>query len=88
MFSIAKDALMDRVYPNIPNQKSDNGTTEQKFNELDELILPFNEKHWNVFITSVSSTVDIWGRLIGAEYSVSEFFTHTYFGAHFSAHQF
>ncbi|XP_031618681.1 tudor domain-containing protein 7A-like isoform X3 [Contarinia nasturtii] len=69
MFSIAKDALMDRVYPNITNQKSDNDSAEQKLNELEELILPFNEKHWNVFITSVSSTVDIWGRLIGAEYS-------------------
>lgn len=71
VFSIAKDALMDRVYPNLPTRKSNNGLPEQKSLELDELILPWNEKHWNIFVTSVSSTVDIWGRLIGLEYSVS-----------------
>lgn len=71
MFSIAKDALMDRVYPNIPSQKNKNGDGEPKVNELDELVLPWNEKHWNVFVTSVTTTVDIWGRLIGQDYSVS-----------------
>lgn len=71
MFSIAKDALMDRVYPNIPNQKSQNGVAEQKTNELEELVLPWYEKHWNIFVTSVSTTVDIWGRLIGPDFSVS-----------------
>ena len=70
LFSIAKDALMDRVYPNIPNsQKSDNCPSETKDNDA-ELTLPWNEKHWNIFVTSVSSTVDIWGRLIGPDYSV------------------
>lgn len=77
LFSIAKDSLMDRVYPNLQGQKCDNGTSEQKAKELDELMLPWNEKHWNVFVTSVSSTVDIWGRLIGPEYSVrDQFFIH------------
>lgn len=71
LFSIAKDALMDRVYPNFPNtQKGDNGASETKGSDLDELTLPWNEKHWNIFVTSVSSTVDIWGRLIGPDYSV------------------
>lgn len=71
LFSIAKDTLMDRVYPNLPNlQKSENGQSEVKINELGELMLPWNEKHWNIFVTSVSSTVDIWGRLIGSDYSV------------------
>lgn len=72
LFSIAKDALMDRVYPNIPNsQKSDSGgSLESKGNDLDELTLPWNEKHWNIFVTSVSSTVELWGRLIGPDYSV------------------
>lgn len=71
VFSIAKDALMDRVYPNIHHiQTSKNGVAEQKVNEL-ELVLPWTEKHWNIFVTSVSTTVDIWGRLIGADYSVS-----------------
>lgn len=70
LFSIAKDALMDRVYPNLQSRKSDNGVPGQKANDLDELVLPWNEKHWNIFVTSVSSTVDIWGRLIGPDYSV------------------
>lgn len=70
LFSIAKDALMDRVYPNLQSQKSGNNVPGQKINDLDELALPWNEKHWNIFVTSVSSTVDIWGRLIGPDYSV------------------
>lgn len=71
MFSIAKDALMDRVYPNLTHKKTNSGSVERKVNELEDLILPWNEKHWNIFVTSVSSTVDIWGRLIGPDYSVS-----------------
>lgn len=78
LFSIAKDSLMDRVYPNLPAQKGDNGLTEPKVNELDELVLPWNEKHWNIFVTSVSSTVDIWGRLIGPDYSVCYRFRWNY----------
>lgn len=71
LFSIAKDALMDRVYPNIPSlQKSDNSSVETKSNDLGDLKFPWEEKHWNIFVTSVSSTVDIWGRLIGPDYSV------------------
>lgn len=71
LFSIAKDALMDRVYPNLPNsQKSDNGPLETKVNELAELTLPWNDNYWNIFVTSVSSTVDIWGRIIGPDHSV------------------
>lgn len=71
MFSIAKDALMDRVYPNLSHKKTNADSVEQKVNELENLVLPWNEKHWNIFVTSVSSTVDIWGRLIGPDYSVS-----------------
>lgn len=71
MFSIAKDALMDRVYPNLSYQKRSSSSIEPKVNEMEDLVLPWHEKHWNIFVTSVSSTVDIWGRLIGADYSVS-----------------
>lgn len=70
LFSIAKDTITDRIYPNMQSQKTDNNQIESKGNELDELTLPWTEKHWNIFITSVSSTVDIWGRLIGPDYSV------------------
>lgn len=38
--------------------------------EIDELILPWKEKHWNVFITNPVSTVEVWARIIGPEYSV------------------
>lgn len=71
LFSIAKDALMDRVYPNL--QKSDHGPSEAKGTDLGDLKLPWDEKHWNIFVTSVSSTVDIWGRLIGPDYSVRDY---------------
>lgn len=37
----------------------------------DELILPWHDQHWNVFITNPVSTVEVWARLIGTEYSVS-----------------
>lgn len=39
--------------------------------EPEELTLPWNEKHWNVFITNPVSTVEVWARIIGPEYSVS-----------------
>lgn len=67
MYSIVNDSLTDRVYPNIPTQ---NDTSEHKILKPDDLALPWNERHWNVFVTSVLSTVDVWGRLIGTEYSV------------------
>lgn len=37
--------------------------------EVAELIFPWGEKLWNVFVTSAFSTNDICGRLIGKEYS-------------------
>lgn len=47
--------------------------TEESSNSqtMEKLVLPWNEKYWNVFITNPKSTVEIWARLIGAEYSVS-----------------
>lgn len=38
---------------------------------MEKLVLPWSEKYWNLFITNPKSTVEIWARLIGAEYSVS-----------------
>lgn len=38
------------------------------------ICLPWNEKHWNFFITNVNGYDDISARLIGDEYSVSTFF--------------
>lgn len=44
---------------------------QRTINQPDELILPWHEKHWNVFITNPVSTVEVWARIIGPEYSVS-----------------
>lgn len=63
MFSIVEDSVTERVYPNILDDSDDC--------RPDELQLPWGERHWNVYITSVSSTVEVWGRLIGPDYSVS-----------------
>lgn len=41
---------------------------------METLVLPWSEKYWNLFITNPKSTVEIWARLIGAEYSVGFFF--------------
>lgn len=38
---------------------------------MDKLQLPWSEKYWDLVITNPKSTVEIWGRLIGTEYSVS-----------------
>lgn len=43
---------------------------------MEKLQLPWSEKYWNLFIINPKSSVEIWGRLIGAEYSVSVFFVH------------
>lgn len=39
--------------------------------DMQKLVLPWSEKYWNLFITNPKSSVEIWARLIGAEYSVS-----------------
>lgn len=36
---------------------------------MEPLVLPWSEKYWNLFVTNPRSTVDVWARLIGAEYS-------------------
>lgn len=39
---------------------------------MDKLVLPWQDKSWNVTITNAKSTIEIWARLIGPEYSVRE----------------
>lgn len=75
LFTVIKDSLMDRVYPNISQLTPKKEVCEPDSNKAPQLSLPWNEKYWNVFITSVSSTVEIWGRLIGPDYSVGQFFS-------------
>lgn len=38
---------------------------------LNELALPWQQPHWNLYITNPVSTVEVWARIIGPEYSVS-----------------
>lgn len=38
---------------------------------MKKIRLPWSEKFWDLVVTNPKSTVEIWGRLIGAEYSVS-----------------
>lgn len=35
-----------------------------------QLELPWHEKYWNLYITHPKSTVEVWARIIGSEYSV------------------
>lgn len=42
--------------------------TDQKMNKLK---LPWKDEFWSLVITSTVSTGEIWGRLIGNDYSVS-----------------
>lgn len=44
---------------------------ESNYKYMDKLMLPWSEKYWNLYITNPKSTVEIWGRLIGPDYSVS-----------------
>lgn len=44
-------------------------TTANNYEHMDRLVLPWSEKYWNLFITNPRSTVDVWARLIGADYS-------------------
>lgn len=45
------------------------GTPATNYEHMDRLVLPWSEKYWNLFITNPRSTVDVWARLIGADYS-------------------
>lgn len=44
---------------------------ESQAQAMEKLVLPWTDKYWNLFITNPKSTVEIWARLIGPEYSVS-----------------
>lgn len=80
MFSVSDNNGLHIIHPNMP-------ICTTPYNDIDvtitkstlavtdvpnNLILPWNEKHWNVFITNPTSTVEVWGRIIGPEYSVSD----------------
>ncbi|XP_019536103.2 tudor domain-containing protein 7A isoform X2 [Aedes albopictus] len=44
-------------------------TSEAKCMTANVLQLPWNEQYWNLYITNPVSTVEIWARLVGPEFS-------------------
>lgn len=59
-----KSVMIERCLP-VPTPEVSNSSL------MDKLVLPWDEKSWNVIITNAKSTVEVWARLIGPEYSVS-----------------
>uniref|UniRef100_T1PG85 Tudor domain protein n=1 Tax=Musca domestica TaxID=7370 RepID=T1PG85_MUSDO len=37
--------------------------------QIDPICLPWSDEYWSIFITHCNSTVEVWGRLFGADYS-------------------
>lgn len=86
MFNI-EDAVGDHkiIYPNcaasptstLSYDEIDNAPSninKPLVNDLvhsDALTLPWQEKYWNLYITHPRSTVEVWARIIGPEFSVS-----------------
>ncbi|XP_058458121.1 tudor domain-containing protein 7A isoform X2 [Malaya genurostris] len=62
------------VFANTRDDNGSNGsntsnTSEARCMLANVLVLPWVEKYWNLFITNPASTVEIWARLVGHQYS-------------------
>uniref|UniRef100_A0A182M524 Tudor domain-containing protein 7 n=1 Tax=Anopheles culicifacies TaxID=139723 RepID=A0A182M524_9DIPT len=44
-------------------------TSEAREMAMNQLTLPWEEEYWNVYVTNPVSTVEVWARLVGKEYS-------------------
>uniref|UniRef100_A0A182WDR6 Tudor domain-containing protein 7 n=1 Tax=Anopheles minimus TaxID=112268 RepID=A0A182WDR6_9DIPT len=44
-------------------------TSEAREMAMNQLTLPWDEQYWNVYVTNPVSTVEVWARLVGKEYS-------------------
>ncbi|XP_058116816.1 tudor domain-containing protein 7A isoform X2 [Anopheles coustani] len=47
----------------------ESNTSEARQMAMNQLPLPWNEQYWNLYITNPVSTVEVWARLVGQEYS-------------------
>ncbi|KFB51179.1 hypothetical protein ZHAS_00019439 [Anopheles sinensis] len=47
----------------------ESNTSEARQMAMNQLPLPWNEQYWNLYITNPVSTVEVWARLVGPEYS-------------------
>ncbi|XP_058064862.1 uncharacterized protein LOC131214511, partial [Anopheles bellator] len=53
--------------PSISDAASN--TSEAQLMAVNELQLPWDKEYWDLYITNPASTVEVWARLVGAEYS-------------------
>ncbi|XP_053668114.1 uncharacterized protein LOC128718517 [Anopheles marshallii] len=44
-------------------------TSEAREMAMNQLTLPWDEQYWNLYVTNPVSTVEVWARLVGKEYS-------------------
>ncbi|XP_052903294.1 uncharacterized protein LOC128310642 [Anopheles moucheti] len=44
-------------------------TSEAREMAVNQLALPWDEQYWNLYVTNPVSTVEVWARLVGKEYS-------------------
>ncbi|XP_053677129.1 uncharacterized protein LOC128727257 [Anopheles nili] len=44
-------------------------TSEARQMSMNQLTLPWDEQYWNLYVTNPVSTVEVWARLVGKEYS-------------------
>lgn len=68
LFSIDFGSVATVVYANELQEDEEEEETTEVVDES-QLLLPWNEPHWNVFVTHVVASTMIWARLIGAEHS-------------------
>ncbi|XP_050090551.1 tudor domain-containing protein 7B [Anopheles aquasalis] len=69
---VLEDCLGDTiVFAREQPSSSDaaSNTSEARQMALNQLVLPWDEQYWNLYITNPVSTVEVWARLVGKEYS-------------------
>uniref|UniRef100_A0A182P5C8 Tudor domain-containing protein 7 n=1 Tax=Anopheles epiroticus TaxID=199890 RepID=A0A182P5C8_9DIPT len=47
----------------------ESNTSEARQMAMNQLTLPWDEQYWNLYVTNPVSTVEVWARLVGTEYS-------------------
>lgn len=54
---------------NGSNESNSSITSEAKIMSVNLVELPWEETYWNIYVTNPVSTVEIWARLVGPQYS-------------------
>ena len=66
---IVEEQIKDSEIVFINSGDEQNPTFSEKDSEICMLRLPWEERHWDLYITNPVSTREIWARLVGPEYS-------------------